>query len=80
MKVEIITNQLDWKYDTIAELYKNRWDIKLLFKAIKQNSPIKTFWATSKNAIKTHFEHNKNMILRKTYFLDNKFVQLKHWN
>jgi hypothetical protein len=51
--IEIITNQLDWKARTIADLYKKRWDIELLFKAIKQNLQIKTFIGTSENALKS---------------------------
>ena len=51
--IVIITNQLDWEYNTIAELYKKRWDIELFFKAIKQNLQIKTFWGTSENAVKS---------------------------
>lgn len=51
--VAIITNQLDWEYNTIAELYKKRWDIELFFKAIKQNLQVKTFWGTSENAVKS---------------------------
>jgi len=51
--IEIITNQLDWKASTIADLYKKRWDIELFFKAIKQNLQIKTFIGSSKNAVKS---------------------------
>ncbi len=51
--IEIITNQLDWKARTIADLYKKRWDIVLFFKAIKQNLQIKTFVGTSENAVKS---------------------------
>jgi hypothetical protein len=51
--IAIITNQLDWEYNTIAELYKKRWDIELFFKALKQNLQVKTFWGTSKNAVKS---------------------------
>lgn len=51
--IAIITNQLDWEYITIAELYKKRWDIELFFKAIKQNLQVKTFWGTSENAVKS---------------------------
>ncbi len=51
--IEIITNQLDWKARTIADLYKKRWDIELFFKAIKQNLQIKTFIGTSENAVKS---------------------------
>lgn len=51
--IEIITNQLDWKARTIADLYKKRWDIELFFKAMKQNLQIKTFLGTSENAVKS---------------------------
>jgi len=51
--IEIITNQLDWKARTVADLYKKRWDIELFFKAIKQNLQIKTFLGTSENAVKS---------------------------
>ncbi len=51
--ITIITNQLDWGYNTIAGLYKKRWGIELFFKAIKQNLQIKTFWGTSENAVKS---------------------------
>ncbi len=42
-----------WDYNTIAELYKKRWDIELFFKALKQNLQVKTFWGTSENAVKS---------------------------
>jgi len=51
--IALITNQLDWSYNTIAELYKKCWDIELFFKAIKQNLQVKTFWGTSENAVKS---------------------------
>jgi len=51
--IEIITNQLDWKARTIADLYKKRWDIELFFRALKQNLQIKTFLGTSENAVKS---------------------------
>jgi IS4 transposase len=51
--IAIITNQLDWQYNTITALYKKRWDIELFFKALKQNLQVKTFWGTSENAIKS---------------------------
>ena len=35
--IHIVTNQLDWKARTIADLYKRRWDIELFFKVLKQN-------------------------------------------
>ena len=51
--IEIITNQLEWEASTIAQLYKKRWDIELLFKAMKQNLQIKAFLGTSENAVKS---------------------------
>jgi len=51
--IAIITNQLDWSYNTISNLYKKRWDIELFFKALKQNLQVKTFWGTSENAVKS---------------------------
>jgi IS4 transposase len=51
--IVIITNQLDWSYNTIADLYKKRWDIELFFKSLKQNLQVKTFWGTSENAVKS---------------------------
>ncbi len=51
--IAIVTNQLDREYNTIAELYKKRWDIELFFKALKQNLQVKTFWGTSENAVKS---------------------------
>jgi hypothetical protein len=38
---------------TIAELYKCRWQIEIFFKWIKQHLRIKSFYGTSKNAVKT---------------------------
>ncbi len=49
--IEIITNQLIWTAASIAELYKQRWQIEIFFKALKQLLKIKTFVGTSKNAV-----------------------------
>lgn len=51
--IEIVTNQLEWKAETIADLYKKRWDIELFFKALKQNLQVKSFLGTSENAVKS---------------------------
>jgi hypothetical protein len=48
-----ITNNFKLAASTIAELYKNRWEIELFFKWIKQNLKIKTFLGTSENAVMT---------------------------
>lgn len=48
-----LTNDVTSKAETIAELYKNRWQVELFFKWIKQHLSIKTFWGRSGNAVKT---------------------------
>lgn len=51
--IEIISNNIDWKASTIAELYRRRWDIETFFKLLKQNLNVKTFVGTSPNAVKS---------------------------
>ena len=46
-----LTNNMDFDAGTIAAVYKDRWQIELFFKAIKQNLKIKTFLGTSENAV-----------------------------
>jgi hypothetical protein len=47
-----ITNHIDLGASTIAAIYKDRWQIEIFFKALKQNLKIKTFIGTSPNAVK----------------------------
>jgi hypothetical protein len=46
-----LTNQVAWGPTTIARIYKDRWQIELFFKALKQNLRVKTFVGTSRNAL-----------------------------
>ena len=48
-----LTNNTDLEAIEIANLYKQRWQIELFFKWIKQHLKIKSFWGTSMNAVKT---------------------------
>jgi len=48
-----LTNNLRLAASTIAAVYKDRWQIELLFKALKQSLRIKTFVGTTANALKT---------------------------
>lgn len=48
-----ITNNTVLPALVIAALYKNRWQVELFFKWIKQNLKIKKFFSTSENAVKT---------------------------
>lgn len=47
----LLTNNLKFGATTVAAIYKDRWQIEIFFKAIKQNLKIKTFVGTSKNAL-----------------------------
>lgn len=47
-----LTNHLKLGASTVAAIYKDRWQIELFFKALKQNLKIKTFVGTSPNAVK----------------------------
>jgi hypothetical protein len=48
-----LTNHVDLPATTVAAIYKERWQIELLFKALKQNLRVKTFVGTTANALKT---------------------------
>jgi Domain of unknown function (DUF4372)/Transposase DDE domain len=47
-----LTNHQDLGARTVAAIYKDRWQIEIFFKALKQNLKIKTFVGTSANAVK----------------------------
>lgn len=48
-----LTNAFELEAKTIADIYKERWQVELFFKWIKQNLKIKNFLGTSKNAVMT---------------------------
>jgi IS4 transposase len=48
-----LTNQFSFPAETVAALYKYRWQVELFFKWIKQHLRIKAFYGTSENAVKT---------------------------
>ena len=48
-----LTNNFDLTAKQVADIYKDRWQIELFFKWIKQNLKIKTFLGTSQNAVMT---------------------------
>lgn len=50
--LRLLTNDFDRPAAEIARLYKERWDIELLFKWIKQNLKIRRFLGRSENAVK----------------------------
>jgi len=51
-EIVLLTNLLDFGATTIAAIYKDRWEIELFFKTLKQNLKVKTFVGTSQNALR----------------------------
>ena len=49
--IVVLTNNFTWSPKTIAAIYKERWQIEIFFKTMKQNLKIKSFWGTSRNAV-----------------------------
>ena len=52
-ELAFVTNHFEFGATTIARIYKERWQIELFFKALKQLLRVKTFVGTSANALKT---------------------------
>jgi hypothetical protein len=52
-RLGFFTNNFELPALTIAQLYKQRWQVELFFKWIKQHLRIKAFFGTSENAVKT---------------------------
>ncbi|MFH1841925.1 MAG: IS4 family transposase [bacterium] len=51
-EIVLITNHLDFGATTITDIYKERWQIELFFKALKQNLKVRSFVGTSENALR----------------------------
>ena len=52
-RLKFLTNNFTLPALTIAQIYKQRWQVELFFKWIKQHLRIKVFFGTSENAVKT---------------------------
>jgi hypothetical protein len=50
-EIALLTNHLKFGANTISAIYKDRWQIELFFKALKQNLKVKTFVGTTENAL-----------------------------
>jgi hypothetical protein len=79
-----LTNSFMLSPETIAALYKARWEIELFFKWIKQNLRIKTFYGTSANAVKTQIwiamiVYLLLAILKERYDLQEPLSKLLHF-
>ena len=79
-----LTNNFTLPAETIAALYKARWEIELFFKWIKQNLRVKTFYGTSPNAVKTQIwiamvVYLVLAILKQRYRLDTSLSKSLHF-
>lgn len=50
--ISLLTNNMESDPEEIVAIYRQRWEIELLFKQLKQNFPLKYFYGESANAIK----------------------------
>lgn len=79
-----LTNNFMLPAETIAALYKARWEIEMFFKWVKQNLRIKTFYGTSPNAVKTQIwiamvVYLVLAILKERYRLEISLSKLLHF-
>lgn len=47
-----LTNNMELSAQQVAFLYKQRWQVELFFKWIKQHLKVKSFWGTTENALR----------------------------
>jgi len=50
-EIVLLTNHLEFGATTISAIYKDRWEIEIFFRALKQNLKVKTFVGTTENAL-----------------------------
>ena len=76
-EIVLLTNHMDFAASTIAAIYKERWQIEIFFKTIKQHLKIKTFVGTSANALKVQIWTALCAILLLKYL---KFLSTFDWS
>ncbi len=87
-EIVLLTNHLTFGASTISRIYKDRWQIEIFFKTLKQNLKVKTFVGTSENAIKIQIWTAliAMLLLKYLQFLSqmgwsmSNLVALLHWN
>src|ERR1700682_2985233 len=80
-RLKFLTNNFTLPALTIAQIYKQRWQVELFFKWIKQHLRIKAFYGTSENAVKTQIWIAVSVyvlvaIVRKQLRLENSLYQI----
>lgn len=51
-QIVLLTNHLEFGASTVAAIYKDRWEIEIFFKTLKQHLKVKTFIGTNENALR----------------------------
>ena len=82
-RLKFLTNNFTLPARTIADIYKQRWQVELFFKWIKQHLRIKAFYGTSENAVKTQIWIAVSIyvlvaIVRKRLGLESSLYQILH--
>jgi len=72
-----ITNQMKWSAQTVADIYKSRWEVELFFKWIKQNLKVRSFLGHTINAVATQIFVALCVYLLMAYL---KFVSRSHFS
>jgi Transposase DDE domain len=80
-RLKFLTDNFTLSARTIAQIYKQRWQVELFFKWIKQHLRIKAFYGTSENAVKTQIWIAVSMyvlvaIMRKRLGLEGSLYQI----
>lgn len=75
-EIVLLTNHMTFGATTISAIYKDRWEIEIFFKQLKQNLKIKTFVGTSQNALMTQIWTALIAILLLKYL---KFLSQINW-
>ena len=73
-EIALLTNHLHFAAATIGAIYRDRWEIELFFKVLKQHLKIKTFIGTSPNALKTQICSENTHSCREGWSLKGHFI------
>jgi len=49
-----LTNALDWPAQTVADLYRRRWEIETFFRFLKQTLKVRRFYSLTENGVEWH--------------------------
>jgi hypothetical protein len=74
--IVLLTNNFEWSAEDVGAIYKDRWQIELFFKTMKQKLKIKSFVGTSRNALLIQLTSALIVYLMLSYL---KFLSRRNW-